>query len=142
MEAKLTPGRVDQPSHTCPPAFRPSSARQKLVCEGTTSRRIWEITGLCPIHRLSMKNRSAGIITPKIPHSSHPFLRGDAPLPCSQPSAAICETAAGHNARMVRAAVLALAGVPVDALSAQVIGVVLAASSPSVLPATDGAVRS
>ena len=89
-----------------------------------------------------MNNRSAAVITPQIPHSPLHAPGYLPPLPYPLPAfAATSETAAGQNARMARAAVLAPAGIPVDALSAQAIGVVLAASSPNALLATDGAER-
>ena len=90
--------------------FRLSSARQELVCEGTTSRRIWEIQGLCPIFRLSMKNRSAGVITPRIVNSLGLSLHDHPPLPSLLLFvAATCERVAGQNTRVLTTAVFTTA---------------------------------
>ena len=91
---------------------------------------------------LPLKMVSPGVITPKTPHAPRRSPDDFPPLPSSLAEfAATCEITVGQNARRPRVAVLALARGPVDALYAQVIGVVLAASSPSALQATDGAER-
>ena len=59
-----------------------------------------------------------GVITPKTPHALPPCLQDDFPLPYSLPFVAIFETAAGHNANLLRAVVSAMVGVSVGLLQA------------------------
>src|SRR5688572_13190435 len=86
------------------------------------------------------KSASTGVITPMLPHWTHPAPPDVPSHPFRLPQpAATYETAADQNARMLTAAVLVPGVVPIDSLQAVVTLEVPAVSTPSDWQAGDGA---